>query len=160
MSGVKVCDNTSVGVIVMRDGKIALLERAKPPVGIAPPAGHIDDHGTAKQAAIDEVFEELGLRVALGRVLIDGERKPNVCRRPGGDHHMWWVYEAQEVEGELQPSPDETKMAAWYSMDELQELAQRTKRYIDGHITEDEWTAEPGLEPIWLEMLIELGYVR
>ena len=159
----KNCDNMSVGVIIQNsEGKIALLKRARFPVGIAPPAGHVDDHGSPKQAALDEVREELGLIIAPDNLRPTGiqERKVNnQCRRPGGDHHVWWVYEANEFSGELVPDPEETKGADWYDATQLQSLADRTKAFRAGSVPADEWGANPGLEEIWLDFLVELGYV-
>jgi len=65
------CDNKSVGVIVQNDGgDILLLHRARFPFGMAPPAGHIDDHGSPEQAAVTEVFEEVGLTLPIDLSLI------------------------------------------------------------------------------------------
>jgi 8-oxo-dGTP pyrophosphatase MutT (NUDIX family) len=159
----KYCDNTSVGVIIKNQkGEIMLIERALGAVGNAPPAGHIDQHGTPEQAAIDEVREEVGLIVSLNDLRatpIHGRRTENKCRRIGGDHHAWSVYEADKFEGRLQPSPDETKGANWYSPEKLQELADRTKSFQAGKISQGSWESKPGLEEIWLVFLTELGYV-
>lgn len=162
--GPKKCDNTSVGVIISnRIGEILLLERAKFPFGIAAPAGHIDDHGSPQQAAVDEVQEEVGLVINsddLQDTSINERRVENMCRRIGGDHHIWWVYETNKFAGELIPSADETKGARWYSLAEVQRLADRTRSYLAGEISEDEWQNKPGLEDLWLEFLLELGYVE
>ena len=62
----KNCDNKSVGVIIQNpEGEVALLRRAKFPVGMAPVAGHVDEHGSPEQAAIDEAAEEVGLHISL-----------------------------------------------------------------------------------------------
>jgi len=160
----KICDHTSVGVIITgKDGALALLKRALFPVGIAPPAGHIDDHGSAEQAAIDEVSEEIGLRIAIGDLkptAVQNRRIDNQCRREDGTYHMWSVYEVTRWEGDIRPDPEETKGAAWYSHEQVQALADRTRLYQAGKIPEAEWQAEPGFEPIWLDFLMELGYVK
>jgi len=158
------CDNKSVGVIIENeDGAIALLQRARFPVGIAPPAGHIDAHGSPEEAAVAEVGEELGIVVAiegLRKTIIEGRRIDNLCRRVGGDHHEWWVFEANEPKSELKPSPDETKSAGWHDRTRLQELAKRTRAFRAGRIPEAEWEADPGLEELWLDFFVELGYVE
>ncbi len=160
----KTCDNTSVGVIIKNiDGKFALLERAKFPIGIAPVAGHIDDHGSAEQAAIDEAEEELGLTIEPADLLatkITNRRVNNQCRRPGGDYHVWTVYEAEQFLGDLSPDPEATKGAAWYTAAQLQKLADRTKARRAGKIADEEWAKNPGLEGTWLDFLTELGYVK
>jgi 8-oxo-dGTP pyrophosphatase MutT (NUDIX family) len=159
----KVCDHTSVGVIIKNfDGKLALLKRAKFPVGIAPVAGHIDQHGSPQQAAIDEAEEELGLTIDPGDLQptsITARRVDNQCRRENGTHHVWTVFEAEQFLGDLAPSTDETKGAGWYAPAQVQKLAGRTKARRAGKIADKEWEANPGLEKIWLDFLTELGYV-
>lgn len=159
------CDHTSVGVIVRNeDGAIALLERARPPEGIAPAAGHIDSHGSPEQTAVDEVWEELGLRINpndLRATTIAGRIVRNSCRRIGGDHHRWWVFEAVLAESQpMNPSQDETRSAAWYTPKACEALAARTRAYQTGRLTNERWRERPGLEPVWLGFLAELGYVR
>lgn len=160
----KECDNRSVGVIINNsDGEIVLLKRARFPVGYAPPAGHVDDHGSAEQAAVDEVEEEVGLHISLGGLVatvIQERTVQNTCRRPGGDHHVWDVFMTEEFDGELTPNFDEAKTADWYDEAQLQELAQRTRAYQAGEIDEAEWEKNPGLEEIWLDFLTELDYVE
>ncbi len=159
----KICDHTSVGVIVKNiDDKFALLKRARGAVGMAPPAGHVDSHGSAAQAALDEVEEEIGLIIDpsdLRPTKIKGRKMANPCRREGGDYHVWTVYEAQQFLGDITPDPEETLGANWYSAKDLQAMAKRTKAYQKGRIPEEEWRDNPGLEEIWLDFLSELGYV-
>jgi hypothetical protein len=60
----KTCDNTSVGIVITdHQSRYLMFDRATFPPGTAPAAGHIDDHGTAEDAARAEVEEELGLTV-------------------------------------------------------------------------------------------------
>jgi 8-oxo-dGTP pyrophosphatase MutT (NUDIX family) len=158
------CDFTSSAVIV-RDahGRFALLKRARFPVGIAPASGHIDEHGSPEQAAVAELAEELGLVVepsALRATAVQAQLIHNPCRRLEGDHHYWWVFEVTEFAGELQPSPDETQGAGWYTEGELEQLAQRTRDYQAGVVSPDEWEAEPGLEVVWLDLFAQLGDLR
>jgi len=158
----KVCDHTSVGVLVWKsfdDGNhLLLIERKKFPFGFAPPAGHRDGRMNMLDTAKDELKEETGL-VAVKMKLIFYSRKENPCRRIGGAHHDWFVEEALEFSGELNPSPDETKQVGWYSEEQLNDLAQRTKDYLAGNIPEDEWQKSPGLEPVWYELLQELDVI-
>lgn len=162
-SQIKHCDNLSVGVILTNaEGDYALLERRRPPVGIAPVAGHIDEHGSPWEAAIAETGEEVGVTIALdglAKTVIEARRVDNVCRRPGGDHHVWTVYEAQVDSGELRPDPDETRGAEWYPRLEMQALADRTRLYLAGGVSEADWLARPGIEPVWVAFLAELGYI-
>jgi 8-oxo-dGTP pyrophosphatase MutT (NUDIX family) len=163
----KVCDNKSVGVIIQNpEGELALLKRARFPIGYAPPAGHADladEHATIEQAALDEVHEEVGLTIAVGglrKSIIDERRVDNQCRREGGSFHEWTVYEADEYTGDIMPDPDETAGAAWYGYGAVQALADRTKAYRAGQVDQDDWATNPGIEPIWLDFLVELGYVE
>ena len=159
----KICDNTSVGVIIINSGgKVALLKRANFPIRIAPPAGHIDDHGSAVQAALDEVEEEIGLIIDPSDLMptaISERRIDNPCSRTGGDHHVWTVYRAEQFLGDIDPDPEETQGAEWYSKKQLQRLADRTKDYKAGKIPESEWKENPGLEEVWLDFMLELGQV-
>jgi len=160
----KNCDNMSVGVIIQSpEGEFALLKRARFPIGIAPPAGHIDEHGQPEQAAVTEVQEELGLVLAINglrNTVIQDRRVNNQCRRPSGDHHKWWVYESNDYSGKLAPDVDETQGAGWYNPDQLQALADRTKAFQARQLSQDEWEVSPGLEEVWLDFLTELGYVH
>ncbi|HEY1835913.1 MAG TPA: NUDIX hydrolase [Candidatus Saccharimonadales bacterium] len=127
---VKECDTTSVGVIVRdSEGRFALLKRACFPIGIAPAAGHIDEHGSPEQAAREEVHEELGIMLGdLRKTTIYERRVENACRRPGGDHHTWYIYEATAADSTLKPDTEETKGANWYDGEQLHKLAARTRR--------------------------------
>lgn len=157
------CDNTSVGVIVTNSlHEVALLRRAKFPIAIAPPAGHEHPHGSPEHAAIAEVYEEIGLTIAISalrRTAIQKRRVDNQCRRPGGDHHLWSVFTANEFSGQIEPSPDETRGARWYPPREVEHLAERTRRLEAGHVSQEAWNREPGLEAVWLGFFAELGYV-
>ncbi len=159
----KYCDNHSVGVILTNENdELALLTRGRFPIGIAPPAGHIDGHGSPEQAAIDEVAEEIGVHLSLEslhKTIIRHRRVENICRRIGGDHHRWTIYQAAVSQMDLHPDPDETRGAAWYSQPAVRDLVERTRRYQLGVISEDEWAQQPGIEIVWADFLTELGYV-
>ena len=158
----KVCDNTSVGVIITDpEGRHLLFTRATPPAGVAPSAGHIDDHGTPEDAARAEVHEETGLTVTTLTPLINRWRH-NVCRRQHGGYgpgHEWTIYRAV-VTGELKTDPREARDARWYTSEELQTLAERTARHANGWTSTADFTAEPGIEPVWADFLHELGLIN
>ncbi|HSX32020.1 MAG TPA: NUDIX hydrolase [Candidatus Saccharimonadales bacterium] len=153
-----------MGVIISNSGgKIALIKRANFPIRFAPPAGHIDDHGSPEQAAIDEAEEEIGLVIEPSDLMatpITERRVNNKCKREGGDHHVWWVYEADQFLGDIEADPTETQGAEWYSKKQLQRLADRTKAYKAGKIPESEWEQNPGLEEIWVDFMRELEYIK
>ncbi|MEV4753023.1 NUDIX domain-containing protein [Streptosporangium sp. NPDC049248] len=149
------CDNHSVGVLISNDaGEYLMFERATWPVGIAGAAGHVDTHGTILDAARAEVAEELGL-VACELTLMLSTWRDNRCRRtpgPSGTGHQWYVFRAT-VRGALNPSTRETRNARWIGRTELQALAMRTALYASGRLTEEEFVAEPGIEPVWVDWL-------
>lgn len=154
----KKCDGKSVGMLCWRDGKggreLLLIERKKPPFGIAAPAGHVDEDGDDFEAAATrELEEETGLKARKLRLLYEG-RQDNPCRR-GGEYHYWKVYEV-ETDGALTPSPDEMKMADWYNEEGQEKLAKRTEDYLNGNISEEEWEKSPGLEPVWRVLLAKM----
>lgn len=154
----KVCDNKSVGMLVYKGNKILLIERKQFPLGFAPPAGHVEKGYSFKDTAIKEVKEEVGLTPRNLKFLIEGRKDNNVCKR-GSTWHYWKIYEV-EVEGTLKPSKVETKQAGWYSKQQIDELAKRTKEYLSGKILEEEWQTSPGIEPVWAEWFKELRIIE
>lgn len=150
------CDHKSVGILVWKNNKLLLIERKRPPLGFAPPAGHVDEHGGFLMAAKNELKEEVGLD-ASGMELVAEGRKDNPCRR-GSKWHYWKIYRA-ETQGRINPSPQEAKRAGWCSKGNLQKLAERTKRYLSGSTSEAEWQKRPGLELVWYQWLSELNFL-
>ncbi|OGZ44017.1 MAG: hypothetical protein A3J55_01125 [Candidatus Ryanbacteria bacterium RIFCSPHIGHO2_02_FULL_45_17b] len=151
----KVCDHTSVGIMVWRGDKLLLIERAKFPKGFAVPAGHVDGDATYEDSAKRELKEEVGLD-AMGLRLIAEGRKENPCRRAGGIYHYWKLFQV-EAHGTLKRSQKETKQAGWHTKDEIKKLAEKTERYVKKEISEDEWNENPGLEPVMYEWFKELA---
>ena len=152
----KVCDHTSVGILVWQDKKLLLIERKRFPFGFAPPAGHLDGDSFG-EAAKRELKEEVGLN-ALSLKLLLKEKKDNKCRRDGGNFHNWEIFEAK-TQGEIKPSPDETKSAGFYDLDFVKRLAQRTNDYDQGKISDGEWKKNPGLEKAFLDHAEELKII-
>lgn len=153
----KKCDHTSVGVFVWDGGKLLLIERKKFPFGHAIPAGHVDGDQTFEQAAVRELKEEVGLD-AVKPELIYEHRKHNVCRREDGTWHDWKLYKVTRS-GELKRSDDETKRVGWYNKKEIGKLAERTELRLMGKISDKEWEANPGLEPVMYEFFKELKII-
>ena len=84
----KVCDHTSVGILVFHEKQLLLIDRKKPPFGLAAPAGHVDAHGSESEseetqylaAAKAELQEEAGLKAkATDLKLVAEGRKDNHC---------------------------------------------------------------------------------
>ncbi len=153
----KICDHTSVGMLVEKEGKILFIERRNKPFGFAMPAGHVDGDVTYEIAAERELREEVGL-IATKLELVAEGRKENPCKREGGTWHYWKVYKVS-VEGELERSQEETKKVFWASRDEIKKLALRTEEYRAGKISEEEWEKNPSLEPIRYDWFHELGII-
>ncbi|QOV47767.1 NUDIX hydrolase [Streptomyces chromofuscus] len=158
-SGTPCCDHTSVGVLLASPAGLLVFERATPPAGIAPVAGHVDQHGSPEQAARTEVAEEVGLTVTHLHLLLS-QWRPNRCCRPSDDTvgHRWWIYQAQ-ASGPIRPSAREVRAPRWIHPDQLQHHARRTVAYAEGHLSKEEFTNQPGLAPVWVRFLHELQLV-
>ena len=155
MTTVQSCDHTSVGVLVFRDRKLLIIDRKRPPFGLAAPAGHVDKHGNEqiledlrfRQAAIEELQEETGL-TATRLTLIGEGRKDNPCRRPDGSWHYWKIYHA-EATGCLNPSTDETRGSFWCTREQMAGM-------LAGKPTQMPY-GEANLESVWREWFLELN---
>lgn len=174
----KKCDHTSAGIFFEEKDKIVLIKRKNYPEAIALPAGHLDGD-TPDGNAIRESGEEVGL-VLTDMNLLLRSAIDNPCKREGGYHHDWWVFQAIKWSGELKAG-DDAKEAFWASGEELKKFAARTEyfmkkynisyaevgkltRAIFGDIpaekkTDPEWQAEMGLEPVWYKILKDLGKI-
>lgn len=156
------CDNTSVGVLITDGvGRYLMFDRATPPPGTAPAAGHVDQHGSWLDAAREEVAEELGLEVVRLDLVAGGWRANRCRRRPGprGVGHDWRVYAATTA-GELAPSTWETRNCRWLSPEQIAWASARTVAYANGRITDADFAARPGIEPVWLDWLVRAGAVQ
>ncbi len=154
----KRCDHTSVGMLVWKNDGLLLIERARPPYGFAPPAGHVDGAPSYEAAAEKELSEEVGLTAEHLTLSIEG-RKDNPCRREDGNWHNWKVYTAT-VRGDITRSKDETKQARFVDKTELASLARKTEAYRQGALSDAEWQHSPGLEQIWYEWFQDLGIIE
>lgn len=151
------CDHTSVGVLIRREGKLLLIQRANIPFGWAPPAGH-QDGDTPRRAAVREVREETGLIVRRLRLVHRG-RKKNECRR-GGYRHDWRIYEATVVTRDVHLNKREALDANWLDAAGLDRLANRTDTRLQGRLSAQEWALSPGLELVWCEWFKKLGVIQ
>jgi 8-oxo-dGTP diphosphatase len=131
----KICDHTSVGMFVWKEGKLLLIERRKFPPGFAVPAGHVDGDDTYEEAAKRELKEEVGLDAVKLELVYEGRRE-NPCRREGGTWHHWKIYKV-EAAGEVKRSEEETKQAGWYSVEEMRAMYDK-------------------IEPVWQVLFKEL----
>ncbi|RCV56014.1 NUDIX domain-containing protein [Marinitenerispora sediminis] len=168
-----VCDLQRVGVLVRNaDDEYLMFERAAPPAGVAPAAGHLNGHGSFTAAARAKVFEVLGL-TAVGLERLASGFQPDRCRRdvpPGRlPGHEWHVYRAR-IAGELAWSKREVHRPRWMGRAQLQSLAERTGSHARDRLREHTVGAdrvlradaerEPGLAPVWVHWLAEAGVIR
>ena len=176
----KKCDNTSAGEIIKMhaasNSPVAMIKRKNYPQAYAFPAGHGD--GDPK-AAVRETSEEVSLTIvdSKNKRVFEGEID-NPCKREGGDHHYWQVFEAGEWSGKLEAKSDAAE-AFWAKSEDLSKYAARTEYFMEkyglkydqvgeltvaifgkdpsGKDTDPEWLEEMGLEPVWYYMLKKIG---
>lgn len=157
----KICDNTSVGIIIWREGKLLIIERKKYNFGFAIPAGHQDGDDTVITAK-KELEEEIGLIADEFQEKVVLEL-PNPCKREGGTHHLWHVLEAKNTRGEIKPSEEETKSYIWADLPKLKLLARNLEEFskkigielqiqnlpviVKATNEDPTWIKAPGLEP-------------
>lgn len=156
-------------------GQLKHGQETTPSFGWAPPSGHCDGFSYGV-AAFKEFEEETGLKiVGVPKSLIPkNPRKYFKCRR-GGEYHIWQIFEV-DWQGNLMPSDTETKGARWCAIEEIKEFAKKTERYLwrmkesvkaeeeswtrgIQKSIEQEWQANPGLEPVWYEFFKELKII-
>lgn len=109
----------SVGALIEKDGKYLLIERAKPPLGFALVAGHVDEGEEPEVALKREVKEESGYDLENFELITEGELD-DTCRR-GISVHYWYLYKC-EVSGEIVHNDEETLSIGWYTKEETQDL--------------------------------------
>ena len=109
-----------VGVFVVEDGKVLLIRRRVPPEKgkWSIPAGFLDRGENPKETAVREALEETNLIVEIEE-LIDVYHNP-VANGPGAS--IFILYQARLLGGEL-CAGDDASDAAFFSLDELPELA-------------------------------------
>jgi len=173
----KRCDNTSVGQIIrLYNGDLVYIERKSYPQAYALPAGHVDGDNPWSAGVERECKEEVGIEI-VKNTLVFKEEIDNPCKREGGSHHLWEVYQAEEWNGEPNAG-DDAKAAYWGSAEKIGELARRTEYFMAkygipydgvGALTraifgdpalkniDPEWVSEMGLEPVWYYILKKLG---
>lgn len=144
------CTGLSVGVLLVRDGRLLLIERRRGTPGWAPPAGHVEPDELGAEAAEREVGEEVGLRLRDLRCVFVRPGMVDRCRH-GTERHDWTVYEATPA-GEPLRSESETNGLRWVSHAELAGLVELTRAQLAAGVSVEERRRDPGLEPIWLNL--------
>lgn len=120
------CPGKSVGAIIRdKAGGVLVLKRKKTPIGLALPAGHLNEGERPADAMQREVYEETGLEVKRYREVLH-RTFPNICSRvdPASgktyNGHEWWVYEVVEWEGAPQNmEPDKHEFVAFAALPDL-----------------------------------------
>jgi len=110
----------SVGALIERNGEYLLIDRAKPPLGFAGIAGHIDEEETPEKALLREVGEESGLKVESYKLIFEEEIGWNQCRRGIGTHY-WYVFDCK-ASGQLRMNVEEANSIGWFSKEEMRNL--------------------------------------
>ncbi|MEK9186589.1 MAG: NUDIX domain-containing protein [Patescibacteria group bacterium] len=176
----KICDNTSVGVLIYRGDQLLMIERHNYPKAYALPAGHCDGDSFEKSAK-RESKEEVGLAIVISNPEFTNEVE-NPCKRQGGDHHSWKVYRTLEWSGKVKAGSD-AKRFFWASPKEVKRLAKRTEYFMEkyeipysrvGELTlaifgnpqsaeqnrtDEEWYWGMGLEPVWYYIIKNIGII-
>lgn len=150
------CNHTSVGIIIKHGDRVLLIERKKFPFGFACPAGHVDDGEEYLLAAERELEEEVGIKVGTLEMVFEG-RIDNVCRRPGGSWHYWKVYKGASTDEHVSLEPTEAVSYVWADRARLMNLVERTNTYRRGEISDEVWQKDPGLEPVWVDLLLKFA---
>ena len=112
-----------VGGVVLQDGHVLLIRRAKPPVAgkWSIPGGMVELGETTAEAVVRELEEECGLRVRLGGVAGILDR---VTRDPEGRVRYHWVlvdYVAFPESGTLAAGSDAAD-AQWFRIEDVENL--------------------------------------
>ncbi len=113
----------AVGVVVVHEGRVLLVERAKPPSAAqwAVPGGSVELGETLAQAAEREVLEETGVVVRAGRVVhvFDGITRDEAGRIRF--HYVVVDVEAEYLSGQVRAA-DDAGAAGWFDRHEVEAL--------------------------------------
>ena len=106
------------GAAILRDGKLLLIKRAKPPEagcwGL--PGGKVDPFEAVQAAVRREIAEELGLELVGERLLCVVDQ----IDRDGGDHWVSPVFLVEAFAGEpANLEPEKHTALGWFALDAL-----------------------------------------
>lgn len=112
-------DRTAAGGVVLRDGRLVALTRARGVPGFILPKGGVDRGESLEEAARRETFEETGIsRLRLVRKL--GERGRLDLEKVRWTTVHWFLFETDQVEAH--PPDDAHPSMGWFPLDELPEI--------------------------------------
>ena len=121
----------SIGAILVNaKGEYLTQYRLKVPIGIALPAGHVDEGESPEDCLARELLEETGLTVKSYRLLVEGKYYPTPCKSHDG--HEWWVYEVVVGGEPILKEPDKHKFLKFMSLEEM-------RPYIEGGECDPAW---------------------
>ncbi len=173
----KICDNKSVGQIILKGKNLLMIERKNYPESFALPAGHLDGDEFL-HSAFRETKEEVGISIVTNDLVLSRTIQ-NPCKREHGSYHHWAVYKSANFYGKPKEGSD-AKNFFWASPKKLQSLVKRTEYFIAkynipyievGKLTEaifgnpeqkntdSEWMKKMGIEPVWYYILKELKII-
>lgn len=107
-------------IVLDDNGRILLQQRSdNQQWGI--PGGGIEPGEEPATSAIREVYEETGLHVEITRLIGVFGGKEQVKQYPNGDQFAYIsvTFECRVIAGDINPDPDETLDANWFTLDNL-----------------------------------------
>lgn len=124
-----------VGVAVVEAGKLLLVRRRMNPERgkWSLPAGYVDQGEDPRITAAREVLEETGLVVVVNEVIDVFYNPPG-----GGGASIFILYRGRRTGGELQAG-DDADAAAFFTLDELPELAFASTRAVVNYLLNSTW---------------------
>ncbi|MBD7984460.1 NUDIX hydrolase [Sporosarcina sp. Sa2YVA2] len=115
-----------VYVLIIREGKVLMVKNKKY-MNWTLPGGGVEKEETLKDAATREVWEETGLKVDLGRLLVVNE----AYRQRENNHVLFFTFKGEVAEGEVGVRDTDGIMeASWLDIAE----AEKEMPYYEGGI--------------------------
>lgn len=123
----------SIGAIIRdRQGRFLVQYRLRNPVGLALPAGHVDEGESPLGALKREIPEETGLKVLRAKQIFHKLIPCATLCAKGHESHEWWVY---EVAAEGEPELKETDKHRFVKFMFLEEM----RSYIESGEYDPNW---------------------
>ncbi len=114
------CSTKSVGIILQKNKKVLLLDRAFFPFGWACPAGHLRRGEKPVDGIRRELKEETNLQVIKPKLILFKKHVPNKCVK-GSVYHDWYVFEGK-ARGKIIRNKSEAKDIGWFLPEEIKKM--------------------------------------